>query len=138
SVEKRHFRRTKEGTGILKIVKGDKVRKVSRTADEFDFTSGDLCLKGFNDGSGHVTYRILSLADGKLGTLSYTFIGRETIAGTNGVEECSKIDIVGKKGDGTILIDDMGIALYFKVDFPLGDFSFTPVGLPEAEAAISN
>lgn len=138
SIEKRYFKRSEEGAGILKIIKGDKIREVSHTIDDFDFTSGDLYLKGFLDKSGNVTYKIMSLADGKVGSLSYTFIGRERIAATNGTEECLKIDIVGRKGGGIFLINDMGIALYFKIQFPLGDFSFTPTDLAEAETAILN
>lgn len=138
SVEKRFFTRTGDGTATLRIVKGDKTRKISHTKDEFDFTSGDLSLRGFNDKSGNVTYRIMSLADGKIGTLSYTFLGMEKVKGTNGTEECAKIDIKGRKGGGIFLINDMGIALYFKVSFPLGYFSFTPADLAEAEEALMN
>ncbi len=136
SVDKRFFKRDDVGTATLKIIKGNKTREVSHTRDEFDFTSGDLYLRGFQDKSGNVTYRIMFLTDGKIGSLSYTYIGREKVKATNDTEECAKIDIVGKKGGGIFLINDMGIALYFKVRFPLGDFSFTPTDLAEAEKAI--
>ncbi|MBN1573466.1 MAG: hypothetical protein JW984_09760 [Deltaproteobacteria bacterium] len=138
SVERRLFRRDEMGTGTLKIIKGNKIKEVSHAKDEFDFISGDLYLRGFQDRSGDVTYRIMSLIDGKINSNSCTFIGMEKVNGTKGTEECAKIDIKGKKGGGIFLINDIGIAVYFKVQFPLGHFSFTPVDLAEAEKALMN
>jgi hypothetical protein len=141
TIEKRIFRRGKDGTAYLNIIKGDKTKEVIHTADEFDFTSGDLYLKGFKDASGDVSYKVLSLTDGKIKPLSYTFVGKEKVLAITGIEECRKVDVKGKKGGGLFLIGDLGIALSFNVNFLLGDFSFTPVdhrGLAEAERAIAN
>ena len=141
TIEKRIFRRGEDGTAYLKIIKGGKVREVVHTADEFDFTSGDLYLKGFEDTSGKATYKIFSLANGDIKSLSYIFIGKEEVLAINGVEECLKIDVQGKNGGGIFLINDMGIALSFNIKFLLGNFSFTPIdysGFEEAERAITN
>lgn len=141
TIEKRIFRRGKDGTAYLTIIKGDKIKEVIHTADEFDFTSGDLYLKRFEDTSGDVTYKVFSLVDGKIKSFSYVFIGKEEVLATTGVEECRKIDIQGKSGGGIFLINDMGIALLFDVKFLLWGFSIIPVdcrGLAQAEKAIAN
>ncbi len=141
TIEKRIFRRGKDGTAYLIIIKGDKTKEVIHKADEFDFTSGDLYLKGFEDTSGDVSYKVLSLTDGKIKPLSYTFVEKEKVLAITGIEECRKIDVQGKNGGGLFFINDMGIALSFNINFLLGDFSFIPIdhnGRAQAERAIAN
>ena len=129
--EIRRVERRGDGSLIWTLEKGGTSRKKRFKKGDFDFTGRDLYLKKICNESEPVTYRILSMSDAKIYSITYRALGHEEIEGTSGILNCHKVEINGPMGDGVFLIHNMGLAISFSTRFFLGDFSFYPCKLSD-------
>ena len=134
--EIRKAERREDGSLVWRLEKGDKVQEKTFGKDDFDFTGRDFYFKDIYKESSPVVYRILSVNDGKIYSITYRARGSEKVEGTNGILNCHKVETNGPMGDGVLLIHDMGIPISFTTRFFLGKFSFYPCKLSDVSSEI--
>ena len=134
--ERREANRKADGSVAWRLVKGGETYERVYKREDFDYTGRDLYLNTLEKKPGPVSYRVLSVSDGNVHTITYQALGLEEVMGSTGLVSCSRISIKSSKGDGVFLVNDLGLPLCFNLDFFLGAFSFSPCALDEANRAI--
>lgn len=134
--EIRKAERRGDGSLVWTLEKGGTIREKTFGKDDFDFTGRDLYMRDICNKSSPVEYRILSVSDGKIYSITYRAIGSEKVEGTNGILNCHKVEINGPMGDGVFLIHNMGISISFTTRFLLGKFSFYPCKLSDVSSEV--
>lgn len=125
--ERRVERRADGAVGWKQISEGE-VKEKLFSPEDFDYTDGDRFLTRLGPGTEPLTFRILSLGRGKVVSITYWFVGREIIEIDDTRIEASRVAMEGRGVEGTLSIDDLGIALGFTMETFFGDFSFIPTG----------
>jgi hypothetical protein len=120
--------RRADGAVSWKLISEGEVKERLFSPEEFDYTDGDRFLTRLGPGTEPRTFRILSLGRGKVVSITYRFVGREIIEIGDTRIEASRVAMEGPGVDGTLSIDDLGIALGFTMEMFFGDFSFIPTG----------
>jgi hypothetical protein len=128
--------RNDDGSLTWRLRKGGTVHEKTIDKDQYDYTGRDLYLKNVFERLEPVTYRVLSVNDGKIYKITYRYLGGEDIEGTHGKITCARVEIKGPLGEGIFLVNELGYPVSFTTKFFLGSFSFRPVNLDEAKRAI--
>ncbi len=124
----RRAERGPEGAVVWRSVSAGDAEEKLFSPGEFDYTDGDRFIGRPGQGTDPRTFRVLSLSRGKILSITYRLVGREVVDVGGARIEASRVIMDGPGGEGTFLIDDLGIALGFTIDTFLGDFSFIPTG----------
>ena len=127
--------RTADGVSIVK--KTEKREKEHLfTSDEYDHTDVDRFLHTLDGLSDKKTYRILSISEDKVKSISYEYLGASDFF-VSGMElVCHRIGFEGPRSTGEMLVDGLGIPVSFSMDTVLGSFTFVPCDPALAEESL--
>ena len=120
-----HVLRTTDGVVIVKET-GRREKEYFFTHDEYDHTELDRFLHALDNTGGEETFRILSITEEKVKDISYTFLGVCDFMVHERDLTCSRIGFDGPKSTGEMLVDGLGIPVFFSMHTPLGLFTFIP------------
>lgn len=118
-------KRTTDGVSIVK--KTDKKEKEFFFAgSEYDHTEADRFLHTLSDPGEKETLRILSITEEKVKSISYESLGITDFLVAGKKLACFRVGFKGPKSTGEMLVDALGIPVFFDMDTPLGPFTFVP------------
>lgn len=127
-----HVLRTSDGISVIKET-DKKEKEYFFAKDEYDHTELDRFLHTLDDPDGETTFRILSITDEKVKDISYEFLGVTDFLVSEKKMVCSRVGFDGPKSTGEMLVDDLGIPVFFSMETPLGLFVFVPCDPASAE-----
>ena len=127
--------RTTDGLSVVKDT-GRREKEYFFAHDEYDHTEVDRFLHTLDIQDGEETFRILSITEEKVKKISYKFLGVYDYEVNEKDIVCSRIGFDGPKSTGEMMVDGLGIPVFFDMDTPLGSFTFIPCDPALAEEAL--